>query len=131
MRVIKDRKIVDDAWELLAPEAPLVPAQGDVIVSLALWNEAWSRARSAGSAAFAGRSGRVGLRLRSSEALEDITALEQAPLLRVQRRAADEEMVRERLLADVVQQPGGVHDRLLARAQARGLPPPPSHPEQP
>ncbi len=84
MRVIKDRKIVDDAWELLAPEAPLVPAQGDVIVSLALWNEAWSRARSAGSAAFAGRSGKVGLRLRSSEALEDITALEQAPLIAIE-----------------------------------------------
>ena len=38
MRVIKDRKIIDDAWEILPPDAPLPPS-GDVIVGVARWNE--------------------------------------------------------------------------------------------
>jgi uncharacterized protein (DUF934 family) len=97
MRVIKDRQIVDDSWVLLAPEAAATPAspaaaptpaavplEGDVIVSLALWNQEWNAARSAGTLAFAGRSGKVGLRLRSNEAPEDIVALEQAPLIAIE-----------------------------------------------
>jgi hypothetical protein len=47
-------------------------------------------------------------------------ALEQVPLLRLQRRAADEHVVGQRLLADVVQQAGRVDDGLLAVVQPRG-----------
>jgi uncharacterized protein (DUF934 family) len=40
-KIIKDRAIVDDAWILIRPTAdgalPELPAQGDVIVPLALW----------------------------------------------------------------------------------------------
>jgi uncharacterized protein (DUF934 family) len=88
MRVIKDRQIVDDGWVLLAPDAATSPAalppEGDVIVSLSLWNEEWTAARSAGRPAFAGRSGKVAPRLRSNEAPEDIVALEQAPLIAIE-----------------------------------------------
>lgn len=92
MRVIKDRQIVDDSWELLAPDATAIPPSGDVIVSLTLWNQEWNQAwnqageaaKAAGAAAFAGRSGKVGLRLRSSEAPENILALEQAPLIAIE-----------------------------------------------
>jgi uncharacterized protein (DUF934 family) len=75
MRVIKDRQIVDDAWELLAPDAP-VPPTGDVIVSLAAWN--------AGHQGFAGRAGKLGVRLKSSESPEQIEALEQLPLIAIE-----------------------------------------------
>jgi uncharacterized protein (DUF934 family) len=75
MRVIKDRKIVDDDWVLLAPDA-LVPATGDVIVSVAQWNS--------GRESFAGRSGKVGVRLKSNESPEQIQALDQVPLIAVE-----------------------------------------------
>lgn len=85
MRVIKDRQIIDDSWVLLAPDATTVPPEGDVIVSLALWNQAWNQENQAqsgaGAAAFAGRSGKVGLRLRSSEVPEDILELARLPLI--------------------------------------------------
>jgi uncharacterized protein (DUF934 family) len=86
MRVIKDRQIIDDSWVLLAPDATAVPPEGDVIVSLALWNQEWNKERGQepGSAAFAGRSGKVGVRLRSSEAPEDIVALQQLPLIAIE-----------------------------------------------
>jgi len=74
MRVIKDRKIVDDAWVLLAPDAP-VPEAGDVIVSLAQWN--------AGRESFAARAGKVGVKLKSSESPEQIEALERVPLVAI------------------------------------------------
>jgi uncharacterized protein (DUF934 family) len=77
MRVIKDRKIVDDEWLLLAADAA-VPATGDVIVSLGHWNEAWQ------SGGFPGRVGKVGLRLKSNESPEQIQALEQAPLIAIE-----------------------------------------------
>jgi len=77
MRVIKDRKIVDDDWALLAADAG-VPATGDVIVQLTRWNEAQA------SGGFSGRSGRVGLRLKSSESPEQIQALQQAPLIAIE-----------------------------------------------
>ena len=74
MRVIKDRKIVEDAWVLLAPDAP-VPEVGDVIVSLSQWNT--------GREAFAGRVGKVGVKLKSNESPEQIQALEQLPLIAI------------------------------------------------
>lgn len=83
MRVIKDRQIIDDSWVLLAPDATAVPPEGDVIVSLSLWNQAWNQERNSAGTAFAGRSGKVGLRLRSSELPEDIVALEQLPLIAI------------------------------------------------
>lgn len=76
MRVIKDRQIVDDGWLLLAADAA-VPATGDVIVSLRQWNEAHE------AGGFAGRAGKVGVRLASSESPEQIQALEQAPLIAI------------------------------------------------
>ncbi|MGB8339592.1 MAG: DUF934 domain-containing protein [Burkholderiales bacterium] len=40
-RLIKDRAIIDDTWQLLRPASdgalPELPAQGDLIVPLALW----------------------------------------------------------------------------------------------
>jgi uncharacterized protein (DUF934 family) len=40
-KLIKDRAIIDDTWQLLRPASdgalPELPAQGDVIVPLALW----------------------------------------------------------------------------------------------
>jgi uncharacterized protein (DUF934 family) len=74
MHVIKDRTIVDDAWVLLAPDAP-VPEAGDVIVSLEQWN--------AGREGFAGRAGKVGVKLKSSESPEEIQALDQVPLIAI------------------------------------------------
>ena len=74
MRVIKDRKIVDDAWVLLAPDAP-VPEAGDVIVHLEQWNT--------GRKGFAGRAGKVGVLLKSHESPEQIQALEHLPLIAI------------------------------------------------
>jgi uncharacterized protein (DUF934 family) len=77
MRVIKDRRIVDDDWVLLAADSAL-PATGDVIVSLSQWNEALQ------AGGFAGRAGKVGVRLKSNESPEQIQALEQAPLIAIE-----------------------------------------------
>ena len=74
MRVIKDRQIVDDGWELLPSDAP-VPASGDVIVSLKQWN-AWNGAPSE-------RSGRVAVVLHSDERPEQIEGLERLPLIAI------------------------------------------------
>ena len=46
-------------------------------------------------------------------------ALDQPPLGRVQLAAADQDVIGQRLLAEVVHQAGGVDDRLLALGQAR------------
>jgi uncharacterized protein (DUF934 family) len=75
MRVIKDRQIVDDGWELIARDAP-VPPTGDVIISVAAWN--------AGRAGFATRQGKVGVRLESSESPEQIEALDSVPLIAIE-----------------------------------------------
>jgi uncharacterized protein (DUF934 family) len=85
MRVIKDRQIVDDAWVLLAADAA-VPPTGDVIVSLTQWNEAWAAvsAEQTEGGGFAGRAGKVGVRLKSSESPEQLQALEQAPLIAIE-----------------------------------------------
>ena len=61
--ITKDRKIASDHWRLLKPGAdgslPAVPAAGDVIVPLAVWQaqRGWLRAR----------NGRVGVWLDSHE----------------------------------------------------------------
>jgi uncharacterized protein (DUF934 family) len=76
MRVIKDRKIVDDAWELLPPDAP-IPDSGDVIVSVAQWiahNQ---------SAPLAQRQGKLGVVLKSDELPEQIQGLERLPLVAI------------------------------------------------
>jgi uncharacterized protein (DUF934 family) len=75
MRVIKDRKIIDDSWELLPAGAPL-PASGDVIVRLPTWSE-WL-------ASGTERSGRVGVLLASDEVPDQIEAPERAPLIAIE-----------------------------------------------
>lgn len=76
MRVIKDRKIVDDGWELLPEGAPL-PETGDVIVPLETWAR-WLEQPTPG------RSGQVGVLLKSDERPEQIPALERAPLIAIE-----------------------------------------------
>lgn len=75
MRVIKGRKVVDDAWELLPAGAPIPPA-GDVIVGLAAWSE-WNASPKPE------RAGRIGVVLESGELPEQIVALEQVPLVAI------------------------------------------------
>ena len=78
MRVIKDRKVVDDDWTLLAAGAP-IPATGDVIVGVAEWN-----AHSGASSELRGeRSGRLGVVLRSDELPELIQHIERLPLIAI------------------------------------------------
>lgn len=74
MRVIKDRQIVEDGWQLLPADAP-VPASGDVIVGLKQWN-AWN-------AAPGERSGRVAVVLHSDERPEQIEGLDRLPLIAI------------------------------------------------
>ena len=76
MRVIKDRKIVDDGWELLPAGAP-IPPSGDVIVSLDTWAQWVANPDTA-------RSGQVGVLLRSNELPHQIARLEQAPLVAIE-----------------------------------------------
>ena len=77
MRVIKDRKIVDDDWTLLPPDAP-IPPSGDVIVSVAQWNALNSAAEGPVE-----RAGRVGVVLRSDELPEKIEHRERLPLIAI------------------------------------------------
>jgi uncharacterized protein (DUF934 family) len=74
MRVIENRRIVEDDWVLLTPGAP-VPESGDVIVSLTDWNAdpAWLHTR----------RGRVGVRLESDEQPENIAQLQLLPLIAI------------------------------------------------
>jgi uncharacterized protein (DUF934 family) len=58
MRIIKNAKIVDDAWQHVADDAE-VPAQGDVIVGLDRYREL--------RAALQKRAGKVGIRLHSNQ----------------------------------------------------------------
>lgn len=74
MRVIKDRKIIEDGWELLATGAPIPPG-GDVIVRLAQWN--------GDPAARAERDGRMGVVLASDESPDQIEALGSLPLIAI------------------------------------------------
>jgi uncharacterized protein (DUF934 family) len=68
MRVIKDRRIIDDAWELL-PAGSAIPPSGDVIVSLAAWNT--------DPAARAERAGKIGV------LPEQIEQLDRVPLIAI------------------------------------------------
>jgi uncharacterized protein (DUF934 family) len=79
MRVIKDRKIVDDAWTLLAPDAP-IPPSGDVIVSVAQWT---AHNASLDAAAPSQRSGQLGVVLHSDELPEQIQHLDRLPLIAI------------------------------------------------
>jgi uncharacterized protein (DUF934 family) len=76
MRVIKDRQIVDDAWEILPPDAA-IPASGDRILSLGQWN-----AVQEGPAPE--RQGKLGVLLKSDELPEQILGLERAPLVAIE-----------------------------------------------
>jgi uncharacterized protein (DUF934 family) len=80
MRVIKDRKIVDDGWTLLAPDAP-IPASGDVIVSLAQWTAYNVSLDAAGPPGE--RSGQLGVVLQSDELPEQIQHLDRLPLIAI------------------------------------------------
>jgi uncharacterized protein (DUF934 family) len=71
MKVVKDRKIVEDAWHVVKDDEEAGPY---AIVSLTRWNSAHGTLLS---------NGPVGLVLRSSESPDEITALEQAPLVAV------------------------------------------------
>jgi uncharacterized protein (DUF934 family) len=78
MRVIKDRKIVDDGWTLLAPDAP-IPPSGDVIVSVAQWTAYNASLEAAASE----RSGQLGVVLHSDELPEQIEHLDRLPLIAI------------------------------------------------
>lgn len=75
MRVIKQRQVVDDGWQLVPVGGP-VPEAGDVIVDVQRWNTE-RRALSA-------RSGQVGVWLRSDQLPEQIEKLSEAPLVAVE-----------------------------------------------
>jgi uncharacterized protein (DUF934 family) len=74
MRVIKDRRIIDDSWELLPAGTP-IPPSGDVIVTLATWKEWLATPRD--------RAGKLGLVLHSDELPEEIPELERLPLIAI------------------------------------------------
>src|SRR5262245_44008773 len=76
MRVIKNRQIVDDGWELLPAGEPL-PASGDVIVPLDVWAK-WLESPEPE------RSGQVGVLLRSNELPTQIAQLQRAPLIAIE-----------------------------------------------
>jgi uncharacterized protein (DUF934 family) len=76
MRVIKDRKIVDDGWELLPSGAP-IPASGDVIVPLDVWAQ-WVQNPDPA------RSGQIGVLLASDELPDQIAQLERVPLVAIE-----------------------------------------------
>jgi uncharacterized protein (DUF934 family) len=75
MRVIRDRQIVDDDWQLL-PAGAAIPGAGDVIIGVAEWN--------ADPGAHARRAGRTGVLLQSDELPEQIASLERLPLIAIE-----------------------------------------------
>lgn len=74
MRVIKNRAVEEDSWNLLEPNAEL-PESGDVIVSLEIWNQSQDL--------IAKRTGKTGVVLQSSEPPSAIQNLESAPLVAI------------------------------------------------
>ncbi len=74
MRVIKDKKIIDDGWDLV-DESATIPAAGDVIVSVARWNSDYE--------VLSQRAGQVGVVLRSDEDPGDITRHQELPLIAI------------------------------------------------
>jgi uncharacterized protein (DUF934 family) len=73
MRVIKDKQISDDNWQVL-PAGGELPDNGDFLVGLELWN----------SGAPASRSGKVALVLRPGDDVFKIERLASAPLVAVE-----------------------------------------------
>ena len=69
MKVVKDRKVIEDAWRLVKDDEAAGP---NAIVSLARWNAERDSLLAAGP---------VGIVLRSSEAPDEIQDLEKAPLI--------------------------------------------------
>jgi uncharacterized protein (DUF934 family) len=66
MRIIKDRKIVDDSFVQVASDAE-IPAQGDIVVGLDRYRELREQLTQ--------RKGRVGVRLKSSEEAAQVADL--------------------------------------------------------
>ena len=65
MQLIKDKKIVEDNWITLPSEATVSDiSEGDVILPLALWNEAKGNLKN--------RNGKLGVALTAEENIEDI-----------------------------------------------------------
>lgn len=75
MRVIKQRQIIDDGWQLLEPGAA-IPESGDVIIDVDRWN--------AERGALRGRAGQIGVVLRSEQSAEQIQALHDLPLIAIE-----------------------------------------------
>jgi uncharacterized protein (DUF934 family) len=69
MKVVKDRKVIEDAWHLVKDDEAAGP---NAIVSLARWNSERDALLAAGP---------VGIVLRSSEAPDEIEDLEKATLI--------------------------------------------------
>lgn len=74
MKVIKDRQIIEDSWELL-PEGSSVPESGDVIVGVNEWNQ--------NAARLLERKGKTGVLLRSHEGPELIERRDELPLIAI------------------------------------------------
>jgi uncharacterized protein (DUF934 family) len=95
MRVIKDRRIVDDGWELIGADVP-VPPSGDVIVDVDRFNSERE--------SYAARTGRVGVKLSSDDLPDQIQALSSVPLVAIEfpkfadgRGYSSARLLRERL----------------------------------
>ena len=63
MQIIKDKNITDDHWSFIDDDDALIP--GDITVSLARWKKE--------KEVLLNHSGKVGLRLKSTDAIEDFS----------------------------------------------------------
>lgn len=76
MEIIRNQKIVTDAWQHLADDAP-VPAEGDVTVSLSRW--------ASEREALDARTGRTGVRLRPADEPDAVVGdLDALPLVAIE-----------------------------------------------
>lgn len=75
MRVIKDKRIVEDDWFLLS-ESATIPDTGSVIVDLPRWTQEHEL--------LTRRAGKTGLVLRSHESPADIPHLDALPLIAIE-----------------------------------------------
>jgi len=74
MKVIKDKRIVEDAWHLVKDADPVTSA-GYAIISLARWNSEGS--------SLASTAAPIGVVLRSNEAPQDIESLDRLSLIAI------------------------------------------------